>query len=295
MSSSPPTDRVVDVIELVAAHGLSSFSLAEIARRTGQNVATCHAVTSTLVERTWLHRDRTTKEFSLGPALLSIGSAAAAGYPAARAVRPELVALADDLGIQASSAMADGDVLTLVEVVGGQDPGKLVGRHVPLAPPFGSVFVAWASPDTQERWLAGTAGIEADHARELRRSLAATRERGYAIEWHTDEAIRLRAIITELPDVPTADPLRADLVRLLADLSRSGYLRTPEDSSQLAVSVISAPVRNRYGEVVLDVAVQPLRPLTARQMATISTKVVRAAERVQQALGGGTVERAAGP
>jgi DNA-binding IclR family transcriptional regulator len=274
---------VVDVVELLAAAPDAAFSLSDIARRTGQNVATCLAVTATLAERGWLARDPQTKAFSTGPVLRALNSPKPTGYAAALAARSELLLLADELGMQATSAVVEGPSLVLIEVVGGDDGERLIGGRVPLVPPFGSVFVAWTSEPAQQDWLERARDLDTAHLQAIRDDLALTVERGYSVEWLTEPAIRLRRLIAELPELPGADALRCGLSDVLADLTRSGYLgRTPDANAHLPVSVITAPIADRDGVVVADVAVQPLRPMTADEIADVGERVIRAAARARE-------------
>ena len=91
--ASPPTARVLDVIELLARSADRSFTLAQIVRELRITWATGHAILATLVERGWASRDETDKSFRLGPALAVASDEAVAARPLGRLVRRA----ADDL------------------------------------------------------------------------------------------------------------------------------------------------------------------------------------------------------
>lgn len=284
MSASPPTDRVIDILELLSSRPGSRLTLTAISREVDQNLATCHAVAVTLKDRGWLARIDETKEFSLGVGALSFGRAAAAAHPVVALARSELHGLAADLEMQATNALRDGEMLAIVDAVGGASANAVVGHRVPHAPPFGSVFLAWASEPQRASWLARTPGIADDLADLIRESLDATRERGYAIEWHTDEAARLRGLIATMRTDQAGKALQQHLVLLLADLSRSGYLGERAGDTSLPVSVVTAPVHSISGEVACAIAVQPLAVVSKSELKEIGTRVTSAANRIQAEL-----------
>lgn len=284
MSASPPTDRVIDILELLSSRPTSSLSLTAISREVEQNLATCHAVTVTLEHRGWLARDEENKEFSLGVGALSFGQAAALAHPVVAVARAELHGLSSELEMQATNALPEGEMLTIVDAVGGASADAVVGQRVPHAPPFGSVFLAWASKQQRAAWLARTPGIADDLADLIHESLDATKARGYAIEWHTDEAARLGGLIATMRTDPAGKALQQHLVRLLADLSRSGYLGERAGDTSLPVSVVTAPVFDTQGEVVCALAVQPLAVVSKSELKAIGSRVIAAANRVQDEL-----------
>lgn len=285
MSASPPTDRVIDILELLSSRPASPLSLTAISREVEQNLATCHAVAVTLEDRGWLARNDETKEFSLGVGALSFGQAAAEAHPVVALARSELQGLASDVEMQATNALPVGEMLTIVDAVGGVGANAVVGHRVPHAPPFGSVFLAWGSEQQRASWLARTPGIADDLAELIGESLDATRERGYAIEWHTEEAARLRGLIATMRTDPAGKALQQHLVLLLADLSRSGYLGERAGDTSLPVSVVTAPVMDARGDVACAIAVQPLAVVSKSELKSIGKRVVAAAKRIEAELG----------
>jgi DNA-binding IclR family transcriptional regulator len=74
--TSPPTDRVVATVSLLAARPDQPLSLAELTRRLGVNKSTGHAILASLVAAGWVLRDPTRKTYRLGPALVALGRSA---------------------------------------------------------------------------------------------------------------------------------------------------------------------------------------------------------------------------
>ena len=71
--------------------------------------------------------------------------------------------LAAHLGAQVVASSTVGDEMVLLATTGRPGPMWLaftVGQRVPLAPPLGTVFLAWAGPDAVER-VAGPARARA--------------------------------------------------------------------------------------------------------------------------------------
>lgn len=65
--SSPPTERVIRILELLASDPERGFSLSEIARILHISHGTCHAIVTTLAARQWIVRDRHSGGYSWGP------------------------------------------------------------------------------------------------------------------------------------------------------------------------------------------------------------------------------------
>ena len=88
--TSPPTERVVATVSLLAARPDEPLSLAELTRRLGVNKSTGHAILTSLAAAGWVLRDPTRKTYRLGPALVALGRQAAASFPALDFARPAL-------------------------------------------------------------------------------------------------------------------------------------------------------------------------------------------------------------
>src|SRR4051812_16655832 len=66
---SPPTTRVMDIVELLAQRPDDHPTLAEICRELDVSRSTGHAIMHTLCARQWASRDPLSGRFSIGPAL----------------------------------------------------------------------------------------------------------------------------------------------------------------------------------------------------------------------------------
>src|SRR4051794_4839834 len=97
---APAAARTVAMLSFLSEHPDQSFGLSELARQLSLSKATAHALTATLADAGWLLRDPAEKTYRLGPALIAVGRAASAGFPALDFARGEMRALVDDLGVE---------------------------------------------------------------------------------------------------------------------------------------------------------------------------------------------------
>ena len=73
MSSwSPPTRRVVDVVEFLVQRGEQRCRLSDVARELDLNQATAYAILQELCAGGWTTRDPSSKTFTIGPAFVAM-------------------------------------------------------------------------------------------------------------------------------------------------------------------------------------------------------------------------------
>ncbi|MFE5286058.1 IclR family transcriptional regulator [Nocardia sp. NPDC056611] len=288
-SGSPPTQRVVRIVAVLAAHPGRSFSLSELARAAEITTATCHAILVSLVRSGWV--TRTDLTYGLGPAMLAIGRAAASGYPMARAAASELPSLAATTGFTAGVSVLDGDSIVLVDAVG---PGaaELIGRRVPYAPPVGMVFAAF-DPAGHQDWMNRlpdtTNSVERE---ELRRALEETARRGFVLERLTPAATKLRDVLADIAGSSSrADGrLRDAVLSLLARLGPAEYFPTaPDGDESIDVTVLGVPVFGADGYVDAHLWLHPGREMTGSRIATAVASLSSAAARTTA--GSGSIEK----
>ncbi len=187
---SPAVERCVAVLNFLAASPSQPYTLSELARELDLNKATAHALLATLVDEGYVIRHPESLAYSLGPALVAIGAAARTTYPAARLAERPMQELSDDLDMSCIASQAltrdDGDdEIVILAAAGTRRPFGVniqPGQRMPLAPPLGSVFVAWSRPEEIDRWLShlGPEATQADFAR-YRKALDNVRQRGYSM------------------------------------------------------------------------------------------------------------------
>jgi DNA-binding IclR family transcriptional regulator len=182
---APAVERAVAVLNYLAAHPGERFSLSEIARDLTLNKATLHAILGALTDAGYLSRDSEQKTYGLGPALVALGNAALSTFSAADYALPEMQALTEELGLDCVASAAIHDEIVILARTGTPRPFGInvqPGQRLPLAPPLGTVFVAWSSDAVIDRYLARVGPpSSAQRLERYRRAITAVRARGYSV------------------------------------------------------------------------------------------------------------------
>ncbi|BBX88738.1 helix-turn-helix domain-containing protein [Mycolicibacterium boenickei] len=287
--ASPPTARVVAILDFLSRHPQERFGLSELTRRVGLSKPTCLGILSTLTDSGYLIRDSADKTYRLGPSLISLGHAAQESMRVNPAARAELRALSATFDTSAGLTAVVDDRITVLEVVGppGRDAGVRVGQSYPFAPPVGLMFVLW-DDDALRAWLAKapTIPLRTESAR-LHRVIENCRTDGYLVERLTPGGRRLYALMagmsTNLPD-----ELRALLSELVSDIGERVYLRDEGsgDNTPHDVSVISAPVFDHYQRQVMAASLHIGTALTDKEITDRARALVATADALTEQLGG---------
>ncbi|TPG32013.1 IclR family transcriptional regulator [Mycolicibacterium hodleri] len=315
--SSPPTSRVVSILDFLARHPHDRFGLSELARRLELSKPTCLGILTTLTESDYLIRDAADKTYRLGPRLISLGHIAQESMrvnPAAREVLRRLSTTFDTTA--ALSAVVD-DRITLLDVVGppsvdvGVTEGRSgatrgvvragrstatrdtvrAGQSYPFAPPVGLMFVLWDDAALRD-WLAKepTIPLRTDSER-LDRVVAECRSAGYLVERLTPGGRRLYAMMAGMSSTLPQE-LRALLGELISDVGERVYLRG-EDAARPArskkrhdISVISAPVFDHHRRQAMVVSLQIGRALTDSEILRRAKGLMATADTLTALLGG---------
>ena len=143
---SNPTNRVIDVVNFLAAHPTEAFTLTEIASHVGLSNGSAHRLLTTLANAKFLTRHETHRTYTLGVAMVAIGQAAVERHRGIEIARREIARLAIELNLQCSAnAVVEGEILVLVKEGTPQNHLGLtrVGERRPLLPPLGMCHIAW--------------------------------------------------------------------------------------------------------------------------------------------------------
>jgi len=258
--SSPPTDRVLRILQLLASRPFEAFSLSDLVRDLGMTRATGHAIVTTLVRGGHLVRHPVTKTLSLGPAWIAVGRAAEQAFPEVVHAFGEATKLAQSRGVLCSiSAVVGGEIVILGTGGGtvGDSAAPRVGQRIPFVPPYGSSALVPASEQELEAWLSRAApGTAPEERARHRRRVETVRARGYGIERLTGAEARLRQVLVELQADPLAGELEEQVARLAQELQR----REGDLASDGAgpISEIFAPVAGTGLTLTLHFAQRPL-------------------------------------
>ncbi|OBI01792.1 IclR family transcriptional regulator [Mycolicibacter heraklionensis] len=278
--SSPPTERVMRILELLAADPQRHFTLSEISQTLGISHGTCHAILATLASRQWLVRDRQSGGYTWGPAL------AALARPVSRqAFRPELQRLFDAVGRQAILGVRQGATVVVTDSVGESIAGLRLGPgfRMPLVAPFGREFIAGAADSVRQAWLSGLGAPSPRLRRRLAAVLDEVGRRGYAIDRMSREYIRVFSALQALADDGEPDEITARVATAFADLTDVDYLsdELSGGTQRHPIASVSAPIRDIDGTVTMSVSAAPLATLTASEVADLGAAVRETAARIQ--------------
>jgi len=268
--------RVLDVVELLARSGNKQLRFSDIARELDLTQATAHAILKTLCDRGWASRDPRAKTFSMGPALAVVAARTDTARPLAHAARVAALRLSTDVGFAGSVIERFGDSLVIIAFEGDDatEPAGIPGERIPYAPPFGVAFAAWDTVEERRAWIRRSAGTNADRVQRLEQVLARTRDRGFDVDWTTPALAQAAQLVGTLDSDEMPTQVRQIMDQLLAEFATIGFLSDDNPGRRKRpVATIAAPVFDQRRQVALIIAVHPLRPLTARQIRFIGTRL----------------------
>ena len=271
---SPPTRRVVAVVELLVDRAGTPLTLAEICRELRISRSTGHAILHTLRVCEWVLRDPLSGKYSPGPGLPTPPSAAT---PLSRVLRAPLHKLCTELGMAVCiSEVSDGSITVIDAASPGANPPPVrAGVRLPFVAPFGREFVAWAPTAARERWMDAAGAANDVYRARMPKVLTEVRERGYGIERLSDPLLRVYTALLALDNGNGPDPVSVRLAGAVADLTVVDFLpdELPEvDAHPLAT--ISAPIFDEHGTAVMSVSAQPYRQLTQQQVREIGARII---------------------
>lgn len=287
---SPAVGRACDVLELLGETPGERLRLADIARRIDMPRATCQTVLFALCDRGFVVRHEADISYSLGPACLRLGEAAALASPALNAGAEAVAHVAAATGLAAAVVVRAGDSVQVAETIDGVDPfgpALTPGQAVSLIAPFGAVFVAWADDDMLSAWLDRCdPPLTRTERRRYSRALDAVCARGYSVSVAPERSEHLTALTAALGEEwSRPGPAREQAIRALAQME---YLPAALDPGRTyRVTQLSAPVRDHRGDVVLALmVVGPTYELAAAEIDALGARLLDAANTVTAQLGG---------
>ncbi|MFN3005336.1 IclR family transcriptional regulator [Mycolicibacterium wolinskyi] len=290
--ASPPTARVVAILDFLARHPHDRFGLSELARRVGLSKPTCLGILTTLTDSGYLVREAgengRDKSYRLGPALISLGHVAQESMRVNPAGRAELRKISAAFDTTAAISAVVDDRITVLELVGppGSDVGVRIGQSYPFAPPVGLMFVLWDEAALRS-WLAKapTVPLRTESER-LAQVVAECRTAGYLVERLTPAGQRLYGLMAGMSST-LPDELQVLLRELISDIGERVYLRSEAQTrGRHDVSVISAPVYDHHHRQVMVVSLHIGRALTDTEITQRARGVVACADSLTAQLRG---------
>lgn len=278
-AASPPTERAVRIVELLAADGVGSLSLTQISRTLEISRPTCHAILATLTEHRWAVRDGNTNGYSLGPAVLALTRNAGE-----RPFQHVLRELHTATGFPTFIARREADTIAVIDAAGDASRGPALqpGFRMPLVAPFGRDFLAWSDISDQQHWLDGIGDSSSALRARLSAVLTEVRDRGVVLERLTPEYVSVYSALRAMASHGSADSITIRLAQAFADLTVVDFLPGELDSqTTVAIATVSAPIRNPDGAVVMSVTAAPFGDLTASEVRSVSVQVLAAAAAIE--------------
>jgi DNA-binding IclR family transcriptional regulator len=277
---APAADRAATILSYLTAHPSRAYSLSELVKHLGMNIASAHATLAVLTNCGFVIRDPVHRTYVLGPALAATGFAALEQHPAIAAAIEQAAILASELDVETGvSSVAGGDVILLARR--GPEPATpglgYPGERTAMLAPFGAVFMAWDEATAVDEWLArgGFRGKAADFYRGV---LADIRARGFSVPLDAVTPA-VRAALVEMRNEPTGPGAEQRLAEALRG-APEGVLSLEGRSSadQVDFRTVAAPVFDPIGRVILSLSVSgPGHRVRVQAVIDLGRRVAQAA------------------
>jgi DNA-binding IclR family transcriptional regulator len=289
---SPPTERVIRLLDLLARRPSEGLSLSELSRRLDISKATGLGIAGALTRAGYLARSEDTKTYTLGPALLGLGRAASEAFSSLPFARPELRRLNRELGLAASVSTVAGDKIVLLDRTGPHgelDRMLQAGQRYPYTPPSGCILAAWLSDAEINQWLADYPEVSMDGSLEHLRALVDTvRELGYVVERMSDLSVGALTMLAGLDGHDIPAPAAAAIANMVSNLADRHYVaRHLRPSRRFAVTFVASPSFDAEGRPDLLLGLLVFRDdVTYDELTGYGAAVRAAAARVTAQAGG---------
>jgi len=272
--------RGIDIIDFLARFPGREFTLSEIAKGAGINLASCHAILSTLEERGYLARSAAQKTYRLGASLYATGQVALASQPILRNARRAAQDLTEELGIPSLvSTVVGEEIVGMVacDTMDGRTAGLNVGERMPLVPPVGASFLAWASDAEIEQWL-DRARSDEDEAtvKYWRDGLARIRERSFQVELKAPGGTEMADRMTEMAQGREAVRYKSELLKLVQSLGK--HPEQPGNiipAAEYDLILIAAPIFDQEGRCAYNLCLGGFAaPMTGERVYELGERLV---------------------
>ena len=262
-SESPPTARVVAVLEYLATVPSGSATTAELAGRLGITRSTCRAILVALEQTGYVERPDGGRTYRIGPSAVALGRAARERRPLLQVVTEILDRLCQEENMSCGITARSGEDLAVVGRIGSASvfpDAQRSGIRLPYAAPFGAPFAAWADEQEVAAWLERSQ--EDRTAQEaMRERLRRLREQGFLVQ-RLSAAGRL-GLVAVLEDIAVAGGLvseRAQDATLLAHLTRTHDAGEQGMPAESRYATLMTAVMGADGLPALSVSLNTVRP-----------------------------------
>jgi DNA-binding IclR family transcriptional regulator len=200
--------------------------------------------------------------------------------------------LARELRTEVLATVAMGERITVLATEGRPRPQATqlrVGQRIPLMPPIGTVFVAWAGDLEIEAWEQALGpGVASTMYRHLRDALAAVRVRGFSVGLVSEAYEQLAEALHHLADRPKDPEIRSALAKLVADLGDTWLLGETDIDPRRTYDVanISAPVFDSTGTVALALTADLLGRFKGEELRRSGDRLIGSTRLLTKRFGG---------
>jgi DNA-binding IclR family transcriptional regulator len=287
---SPPTQRVIALVEHVVARPTERFGLSELSRALGLSKPTCLGIVTTLTHAGWLSCDPERRTYGVGPALVAAGRLARRAVPEAEIAERHLAGLADRYRSTCTASAVLGDEIVVLAGVraDGRPDDVLTGTRYPFAPPVGLMYVLWDDDAAVERWLAKPATLPVSlDRRHLRTVASECRERGYLVEGLTELGVRLHTLMAGVAAYDLPDEVRGLVGELVSTLGERVYLGAELTArGRHPTHLLAAPTYGRSGRQDMVLTLYVGESITGAEITRRGRALMATAAAVTDEVGG---------
>jgi DNA-binding IclR family transcriptional regulator len=275
--------RTMDILDLFTAFPTRAFTMSEIMRTANINVASCHAILNALSSRGYLVRRG--KSYVLGNALIAVGQAATLAQPLTARAQAAAYVLNEELGAAVVlSTLAGGEILALTALTGreGLATSLHTGQRMPLIPPAGAHFIAWARDAEVDAWIEQARTDDQEEIAEWRRALELIRARGYQVTLRDSPTRAFAQLMARMAAGSPPLEYRTEAKRLIADHGwKLAQPETIEPDAHYDVVLIAAPIFDKTGDACLSLGLGGFpQPLSGAQINTFAEQLMKTCLRV---------------
>ena len=284
--SSPPTRRVVEIIELLTERIGTPTRLSDIVKALQLNQATAYTIMKELVDTGWVSRDPVNKTFSIGGTLISLAKQIDQSPSVAHAAQAAAQAAADDTGYAATVTERAGDQLVITAFIashsGDDDQWHgTVGDRLPFAAPFGPAYAAWEPHDERRAWIHRSGVTSSAFHIQLEQLLDDTCDQGFSVERMSPEMVSAIPVMTRLQAEALSDAMRDHLDEVLLEMTgTAGGLGDASSRQRHYVGAITAPIFDPVGRVTHSISLHPFTDLSRRKIEQTGRRLRGAAEAI---------------
>jgi DNA-binding IclR family transcriptional regulator len=282
------------IVGYLGDHPRSEFTLSEISRAVGLSKTSSQSILAALAESGTVTKDLRTLRYSIGPAVIGLGIAAAERFDFLDVARMELEEFCAPEGLDWNvGALAGNDPVILAASTLGS-LGLAPGQRVAITPPIGLVFLGWSPPEFVTSWLMrSTVYDDPVLRRKYEKAVEVTRRRGFSVgrksETQTKFARALGMLVNEVERSELAETART----LLAELTlEEYYLEIVDSDHKYDIEFLSVPMFDRSGTMLGAITVGGFQnSLTGTQVLEFANRLSERSKRIADTHSGGPFER----